>query len=122
MSRMSAWIAAAAIYREPRVLAVMFLGFASGLPLLLTASTLAIRLTESGVDLTTIGLFAMVGVPYSLKFLWAPLIDRLPLPVLRSEEHTSELQSLMRISYAVFCLKKKKNTNMQYHIHATTHT
>src|SRR3546814_7927425 len=84
MSRMSAWIAAAAIYREPRVLAVMFLGFASGLPLLLTASTLAIRLTESGVDLTTIGLFAMVGVPYSLKFLWAPLIDRLPLPVLSS--------------------------------------
>src|SRR3546814_9436055 len=62
----------------------MFLGFASGLPLLLTASTLAIRLTESGVDLTTIGLFAMVGVPYSLKFLWAPLIDRLPLPVLSS--------------------------------------
>src|SRR3546814_19788794 len=84
MSRMSAWIAAAAIYREPRVLAVMFLGFANGLPLLLTASTLAIRLTESGVDLTTIGLFAMVGVPYSLKFLWAPLIDRLPLPVLSS--------------------------------------
>lgn len=82
MNRFSAWIAAAAIYREPRVLAVMFLGFASGLPLLLTASTLAIRLTESGVDLTTIGLFAMVGVPYSLKFLWSPLIDRLPLPIL----------------------------------------
>src|SRR3546814_15060895 len=82
MSRMSAWIAAAAIYREPRVLAVMFLGFASGLPLLLTASTLAIRLTESGVDLTTIGLFAMVCGPYRLKFLWAPLIDRLPLPFL----------------------------------------
>lgn len=76
------WAEASMIYLEPRVVAVLFLGFASGLPLLLTASTLAIRLTESGVDLTTIGLFAMVGVPYSLKFLWAPLIDRLPLPVL----------------------------------------
>ncbi|MFN4089299.1 MAG: AmpG family muropeptide MFS transporter [Alphaproteobacteria bacterium] len=82
MIRLSAWAESAAIYGERRVLAVLFLGFASGLPLLLTASTLAIRLTESGVDLATIGLFAMVGVPYSLKFLWSPLIDRLPLPVL----------------------------------------
>lgn len=76
------WMRAAAVYREPRVLAVIALGFASGLPLLLTASTLAIWLAEAGVDKTTIGLFALVGVPYSLKFLWAPLIDRLRLPVL----------------------------------------
>src|SRR3546814_16918182 len=86
MSRMSAWIAAAAIYREPRVLAVMFLGFASGLPLLPTASTPPIRLTESGVDLTTIGLFAMVGVPSRPKFLWRHLIARPPQP---ARSHTS---------------------------------
>ncbi len=81
-SRRREWLRAAAVYGEPRVLAVVLLGFASGLPLLLTASTLAIRLTEVGVDKTTIGLFALVGVPYSLKFVWAPLMDRVRLPVL----------------------------------------
>ncbi|MBN4016592.1 AmpG family muropeptide MFS transporter [Rhodospirillaceae bacterium AH-315-P19] len=68
------------IYGDKRVLLLLFLGFASGLPLLLTASTLAIRLTESGVTKTAIGIFALVGLPYAFKFLWAPAIDRLPLP------------------------------------------
>jgi PAT family beta-lactamase induction signal transducer AmpG len=70
------------VYARPRVLSFLFLGFSSGLPLALTAGTLAIWLTEAGVDLTTIGLFAAVGTPYSLKFLWSPLIDRAPFPVL----------------------------------------
>src|SRR5581483_171364 len=68
----------------PRLLVVLFQGFASGLPLLLTLSTLSIWLTEQGVSLTAIGLFAMVGTPYTLKFLWAPLIDRLAIPGLTS--------------------------------------
>jgi PAT family beta-lactamase induction signal transducer AmpG len=59
---------------------VMALGFASGLPLLLTLSTLSIWLAEEGVSKTTIGLFALVGAPYTFKFLWAPLIDRMRLP------------------------------------------
>jgi PAT family beta-lactamase induction signal transducer AmpG len=58
------------------------MGFASGLPFLLTGATLSIRLAEAGLSLTTIGLFALVGTPYNLKCLWAPLIDRVRLPLL----------------------------------------
>lgn len=62
-------------------LAVMLpLGFVSGLPLALTAGTLQAWLTVEGVDLKTIGLFTLVGLPYTLKFLWAPLMDRLVPP------------------------------------------
>lgn len=56
------------------------LGFASGLPLALTAGTLQAWLTVAGVDLKTIGIFTLVGLPYTLKFLWAPLMDRLVPP------------------------------------------
>ncbi len=76
------WRAAAAVYLERRLLIVFAMGFASGLPLALSAGTLAIWLTEAGVTLTAIGLFAAVGTPYSVKFFWAPLIDRVPLPLL----------------------------------------
>ncbi|MBM3568780.1 MAG: AmpG family muropeptide MFS transporter [Alphaproteobacteria bacterium] len=58
------------------------MGFASGLPLALGAGTLSVWLAESGVSRATIGLFAAIGTPYALKFLWAPLVDRLPLPLL----------------------------------------
>jgi PAT family beta-lactamase induction signal transducer AmpG len=76
----ASWLAALAVYRDRRVLAILVLGFASGLPLALTGQTLQAWLKESGVSLQSIGLFALVGVPYTLKFLWAPLVDRLPLP------------------------------------------
>lgn len=78
--RIARWRAAAAVYAEPRVLAILFLGFSAGLPLALTGQTLSVRLVEAGVDKTTIGLFALVGLPYVLKFLWAPMFDALPLP------------------------------------------
>lgn len=81
-TRVSASLAALAVYRDRRVLAILVLGFASGLPLALTGQTLQAWLKESGVSLQSIGLFALVGVPYTLKFLWAPLVDRLPLPLL----------------------------------------
>ena len=70
------------VYLQRRVLIVMFLGFSSGLPLALSGSTLLIRMREAGIDLGTIGLFALVGTPYTLKFLWAPVIDALHVPVL----------------------------------------
>ena len=70
------------VYLRRRVLIVFAMGFASGLPLLLTLSTLSLWLAEAGIDKTTIGLFALVGVPYSVKFLWSPVIDRVPLPPL----------------------------------------
>jgi PAT family beta-lactamase induction signal transducer AmpG len=72
----------AALYLKRRVLVVLLLGFSSGLPLLLSFSTLSAWMRESGVDLTTIGVFALVGTPFTLKFLWAPLMDRLAVPVL----------------------------------------
>src|SRR5580700_9036547 len=71
-----------AVYLKPRVLVIMFLGFSSGLPLALSGSTLLIWMTESGVNLGTIGLFALVGTPYTVKFLWAPVVDALNVPVL----------------------------------------
>src|ERR1700719_4578799 len=71
-----------AVYLQRRVLIVMFLGFSSGLPLALSGSTLLVWVSEAGVDLRTIGLFAFVGTPYTVKFLWAPLIDALDAPVL----------------------------------------
>lgn len=76
------WREAFAVYLQPRVLIVLFLGFSSGLPLALSGSTLLVWMRESGVDLGTIGLFALVGTPYTLKFLWAPLVDALHVPLL----------------------------------------
>ena len=73
---------ALAVYLKPRVLIVLFLGFSSGLPLALSGTTLLVWMRESGVDLGTIGLFALVGTPYTVKFLWAPLTDALDAPLL----------------------------------------
>ncbi len=70
------------VYLKPRVLIVMFLGFSAGLPLALSGSTLLLWMREAGVDLGTIGLFALVGTPYTIKFLWAPIVDALDVPVL----------------------------------------
>lgn len=77
---MRSWLEALRVYREPRVVAVLFLGFASGLPLLLTLSTLTFWLAEAEVSKAAIGLFALAGLPYTWKFLWSPVIDRVPLP------------------------------------------
>ncbi|MEZ4217947.1 MAG: MFS transporter [Myxococcota bacterium] len=68
------------VYRDARLLAIFGMGIASGLPLLLTTSTLAYWLAREGLDTTSIGLFAAVGLPYALKFLWAPVLDRVAWP------------------------------------------
>ncbi|HUO06523.1 MAG TPA: MFS transporter, partial [Candidatus Binataceae bacterium] len=72
---------ALAPYADRRVLLILPLGFASGLPLLLTFSTLSAWLATAGISRSAIGAFALVGIPYSFKFLWSPLIDRLPPPI-----------------------------------------
>lgn len=77
------WRAACTVYLRPRLLAILAMGFASGLPLLLTLSTFSYWLAKLGVDKTTIGLAALLGLPYTLKFLWAPLLDQTPPPGLR---------------------------------------
>jgi PAT family beta-lactamase induction signal transducer AmpG len=78
----SRWRRVYDVYGDRRLLAVLFMGFSSGLPLPLTLGTLSFWLAQSGVSRTTIGLFALVGVSYNFKFLWSPVIDRLPLPLL----------------------------------------
>lgn len=77
----TSWRDSLAVYLQRRVLIVLLLGFSSGLPLALSGSTLLVWMRESGVDLGTIGLFALVGTPYTLKFLWAPLVDALHVPL-----------------------------------------
>jgi PAT family beta-lactamase induction signal transducer AmpG len=74
------WARDLEVYLDRRIVTVLFLGFASGLPLLLILRTLSAWLAEAGVDTTTIGLFGFVMAPYSFKFAWAPIMDRLPLP------------------------------------------
>jgi PAT family beta-lactamase induction signal transducer AmpG len=78
---MTAWRRSIEQYRDRRVLLILPLGFASGLPLLLTFSTLSAWFAKAGVSKATIGAFALVGTPYAFKFLWSPLIDRLPPPI-----------------------------------------
>jgi PAT family beta-lactamase induction signal transducer AmpG len=75
------WRHAVAAYTDRRVLQVLALGFSSGLPFLLTYSTLSAWLATNGVHRAAIGTFALVGIPYSFKFLWAPLMDRVPPPL-----------------------------------------
>ena len=73
----------AAVFRSRKILLLLLLGFSSGLPLALTAGTLQAWLAAENVDIVAIGWFALVGQPYTYKFLWAPLMDRYtPLPAL----------------------------------------
>jgi Arabinose efflux permease len=67
---------------SPRMLVAFFMGFACGMPLLLTSTVLQAWMTDRGVDLTTIGFYSLVGLPYTVKFLWAPVFDRITLPFL----------------------------------------
>jgi PAT family beta-lactamase induction signal transducer AmpG len=69
-----------AVYLRPRVVIILLLGFSSGLPLALSGATLAVWMTERGVTLSTIGLFSLVGLPYTFKFIWAPVVDALNVP------------------------------------------
>ncbi|NMM45833.1 AmpG family muropeptide MFS transporter [Rhodospirillaceae bacterium KN72] len=73
-------LAGLAIYKDRRIVLIALMGIASGLPLLLTLSTLTYWLRTVGVDRTTIGILALVGLPYTLKPLWAPILDQLPAP------------------------------------------
>jgi MFS transporter, PAT family, beta-lactamase induction signal transducer AmpG len=76
------WLDTLRLYAQPRPLAMLFLGFSAGLPFLLVFSTLSAWLREAGIDRTTIGLLSWVGLAYSFKLLWAPIVDRAPIPLL----------------------------------------
>jgi PAT family beta-lactamase induction signal transducer AmpG len=81
-TRVGKWLGLCAVYADRRVLALIVFGFSSGLPLALTFGTLSLWLAEVGVSKTTIGLFALMGAPYTFKFLWAPFVDKMPIPYL----------------------------------------
>ncbi|WP_163559811.1 MFS transporter [Halomonas sp. NO4] len=74
------WRAALAIYLRPPVVTMLFLGFSAGLPFLLVFSTLSAWLRSDGVEVAAIGFFSWIGILYSIKFFWAPVVDRLSLP------------------------------------------
>ncbi|MGE5714403.1 MAG: AmpG family muropeptide MFS transporter [Betaproteobacteria bacterium] len=76
------WREVLRVYAEPAALRIFFLGFSAGLPLLLVLGTLSFRLREAGIDRATIGYLSWVGLAYGFKWVWAPLVDRLPLPLL----------------------------------------
>jgi len=79
-SRGRSWVDAWRVYRSAAALRMLGLGFAAGLPLLLVLGTLSFRLREAGVERATIGFLSWVGLAYAFKWVWAPLVDRLPLP------------------------------------------
>jgi MFS transporter, PAT family, beta-lactamase induction signal transducer AmpG len=79
---MRSWLASLRVYGDRRFLAILCMGFSSGLPLLLVFGTLSFWLREAEVSRTAIGLLVLVGISYSFKFVWSPFIDRLPLPFL----------------------------------------
>jgi PAT family beta-lactamase induction signal transducer AmpG len=76
------WKTSFHVYKNPKVLAMLFLGFSAGLPLLLVFGTLSAWLNSEGVDKTTIGFVSWVALAYGLKFIWSPLVDRMPIPFL----------------------------------------
>ena len=78
----SSWLETLKVYLEPATLRLLLLGFSAGLPLLLVLGTLSFWLREAGIDRTTIGYLSWVGLAYAFKWMWAPLVDRLPIPFL----------------------------------------
>lgn len=76
------WLQALLIYRQPRLVGMLLLGFSSGLPFYLIFQTLSAWLRQEGIARTTIGMFSWVGLMFTIKFLWAPIVDRAPLPLI----------------------------------------
>ena len=75
------WRTVLANLRQRKVLAMMLLGFSSGIPIYLVGNTLGFWMRENGIELSTIGFLSWVGLAYSLKFLWAPLVDKTDAPL-----------------------------------------
>ena len=76
------WAQTLKVYLEPASLRMLSLGFSAGLPLLLVFGTLSFWLREAGVDRSTIGFLSWVGLAYGFKWVWSPLVDRMPIPLL----------------------------------------
>jgi PAT family beta-lactamase induction signal transducer AmpG len=81
-ARGTGWLEALLVYRQPRVLSMLFLGFSAGLPFYLVYATLSAWLRQAGIERSTIGMLAWVSLLYTLKVFWAPIVDRVTLPLL----------------------------------------
>ena len=79
---MNTWLQSFQVYLRPKMLAMLALGFSAGLPLLLVFGTLSFWLRKEGIDRSTIGYISWVALLYGVKFLWSPLVDRLPIPLI----------------------------------------
>ena len=82
---MTSWLQSFRVYMQTNMLAMLLLGFSAGLPLLLVFGTLSFWLRKEGIDRSTIGYISWVALFYGIKFIWAPLVDRLPLPLLTAK-------------------------------------
>ncbi len=101
------WRDAVRVYLEPASLRMLLLGFSAGLPLLLVFGTLSFWLREAGIDRTTIGHLSWVGLAYGFKWLWSPLVDRLPIPMLTrllGRRRSWLLLSQLAIVLALVCM------------------
>lgn len=97
------------VFGSRKMAALTLIGFSSGLPLFLTSRTLQAWMTVEGVDLTAIGLLSLVGLPYSLKFIWSPLIDRFTVPILgRRRGWLITLQIGLLIAIALMAFQQPK--------------
>lgn len=106
---MSHWQTWLDVFRTRKMMALLLLGFSSGLPLFLTSRTLQAWMTVEQVDLAAIGLFSLVSLPYSLKFLWSPLVDRYALPWLGRRRGWLVLtQVLLAVSIAAMGLQQPR--------------
>src|SRR5262245_42191529 len=94
------------VFVNRRMLAILLMGFSSGVPLALVGGTLQAWMASRKVDLTVIGIFSLVGLPYTLKFLWAPLMDRYIPPFLgrrRGWMLVCQLGLILTLSSMAFC-------------------
>lgn len=104
---------------DRRILAIFFLGISSGLPFLLTLSTLSFWLTQSGVSKTAIGMFVVVTIPYTFKFLWGPLVDRFSLPILGKIFGKRRSWALLAQVFLILSLVGLGDTDPQNHLFLT---
>ncbi len=76
------WLETVKAFKHPRVITMLFLGFSAGIPILLIFSSLGLWLREAGVSKSSVTFFSWAALGYSFKFVWAPLVDKLPIPFL----------------------------------------
>jgi len=101
------WRATLKVYLEPATLRMLSLGFSAGLPLLLVFGSLSFWLREAGIDRTTIGYLSWVGLAYAFKWVWSPLVDRMPIPLLTramGRRRSWLLLSQLGIMVALVCM------------------